>query len=195
MTDASKKTAAGRPGAAASAAEMNEFDDQPAPPLTSYGVEDWIALALFWGLAAVVFMQFFTRYVLNDSLAWTEEIARYLLIMVAFIGSGIAVRRLTHIHVEFFYVYLNKRVAFALSTLVDVIRIAFFAYATYLGWLVTQIMHFQSMVVIEWPMSIVYGSAFVGFGIMTARAVRVAIANWRAGESVLTRTATEGRHQ
>lgn len=189
MTDASKKTAA------ASATAVDEFDDQPAPPLASYGVEDWIALVLFWGLAGVVFMQFFTRYVLNDSLAWTEEIARYLLIMVAFIGGGIAVRRMTHIHVEFFYVYLNNRAAFALSTLVDVIRVAFFAYATYLGWLVTQIMHFQSMVVIEWPMSIVYGAAFVGFGIMTVRAVRVAIANWRAGESVLTRTATEGRHQ
>ena len=39
--------------------------------------EDWIAFVLFWALAFIVFLQFFTRYVLNDSLAWTEEIARY----------------------------------------------------------------------------------------------------------------------
>jgi TRAP-type C4-dicarboxylate transport system permease small subunit len=192
MSATSKNAAAGQSGAAAG---PDAFDDQPPPPLTSYGAEDWVALALFWGLAVVVFMQFFTRYVLNDSLAWTEEIARYLLIMVAFVGGGIAVRRMTHIHVEFFYVYLGRRAAFALSTLVDVVRIAFFAYATYLAWLVTRIMHSQSMVVIEWPMSIVYGGAFVGFAVMTLRAVRVAAANWRAGESVLTRTATEGRHQ
>ena len=30
--------------------------------------EDHIALALFWGLGFVVFLQFFTRYVLNSSL-------------------------------------------------------------------------------------------------------------------------------
>ena len=195
MNDSRKGSAAGTPGAAAPTADLSALDDQPPPPLASYGVEDWFALLLFWGLAIVVFMQFFTRYVLNDSLAWTEEIARYLLIMVAFVGGGMAVRRMSHIHVEFFYVYLSKRTAFALSTAVDVIRVAFFAYATYLGWRVTEIMQFQHMVVIEWPMSIVYGSAFIGFGVMTIRAVQVAIANWRSGESALTRTATEGRHQ
>ena len=34
--------------------------------------ENWIAFVLFWALAFIVFLQFFTRYILNDSLAWTE---------------------------------------------------------------------------------------------------------------------------
>ena len=194
MTTGQPDPVAAKGGAMPDAA-ISGLEDPPPPPLSSYGTEDWIALVVFWGLAIVVFLQFFTRYVLNDSLAWTEEIARYLLIMVAFIGGGMAVRRMSHIHVEFFYVYLSRRVAIVLSTVVDIIRIAFFAYATYLAWLVTELMAGQSMVVIEWPMSIVYGSAFVGFAIMTIRSVQVAIINWRAGDSVLTRTATEGRHQ
>ena len=33
--------------------------------------EDWIAIILFWTLAFIVFLQFFTRYILNDSLSWT----------------------------------------------------------------------------------------------------------------------------
>src|SRR5581483_10880878 len=101
------------------------------------GPEDWIAFGFFWLLAFVVFLQFFTRYILNDSLAWTEEIARYLLIGVAFIGAGMAVRKNSHIHVEFFYVYLPPRVAHALSTIVDLVRLAFYAYGMWLGWQVT----------------------------------------------------------
>ena len=163
--------------------------------LSDYGIEDWVAFVLFWGLAIVVFLQFFTRYVLNDSLAWTEEIARYLLICVAFIGSGMAARKNTHIHVEFFYVYLGKRAAFALSTAVDVIRILFYGYATWLGWKVAGIMQYQRMVVIDWPMSIVFGIGAAGFAILTLRSIQLAIGHWRAGESALTRVHAEGRHQ
>ncbi len=35
-------------------------------------------------MAICVILQFVTRYILNDSLAWTEEIAIYALIGVAF---------------------------------------------------------------------------------------------------------------
>ena len=61
--------------------------------------EDWLAFAVFWALAAIVFLQFFTRYVLNDSVAWTEEIARYGLIWVTFIGAVMVTRRNSHIAV------------------------------------------------------------------------------------------------
>ena len=81
-----------------------EFDVHDAPiDLGVYRVEDWIAFAFFWLLAATVFLQFFTRYALNDSAGWTEEISRYLLICTVFIGAAISVRKNNHIHVDFFY--------------------------------------------------------------------------------------------
>lgn len=163
--------------------------------LSEYGIEDWFAFAFFWGLAVVVFLQFFTRYVLNDSLAWTEEIARYLLICVTFVGAAMASRRQSHIAVEFFYLYFGRRLAAALSTFVDVIVVLFYAYATWLGWLVTQIMETQRMVVIDWPMSYVFGAATLGLAALTLRSAQVAWRHWREGSSPLTRVRTEGRHQ
>ena len=62
--------------------------------------EDWIAFALFWALALIVFLQFFTRYILNDSLSWTEEIARYGLMSLAFVGGAVVTRKKSHIAVE-----------------------------------------------------------------------------------------------
>ena len=54
--------------------------------------------------ALCVFYQFFTRYVLNDSAAWTEEIARYLLICIGVRRHrGGGARATRHIHVDFLY--------------------------------------------------------------------------------------------
>ncbi|MEO7811234.1 MAG: TRAP transporter small permease, partial [Usitatibacter sp.] len=84
--------------------EAGEFDiHDEAVDLSHYRFEDWAAFALFWVLATVIFYQFVTRYALNDSASWTEEIARYLLIAVAFVGAAVNVRKNNHIQVDFFY--------------------------------------------------------------------------------------------
>ncbi|MBM4325037.1 MAG: TRAP transporter small permease [Deltaproteobacteria bacterium] len=176
-------------------AQSKNTSNESEVNLKEYGPEDWVTLVFFWILAIVVFLQFFTRYALNNPLAWTEEIARYLLTCVAFLGGGIAVRRYSHIHVEFLYLYYPRGVAHFLSNLVDIIRVVFFGYATWLCLKVTLIMKTQPMVVVDWPMSIVYGICTVGIAAMTIRAVQVAIQNWRSGSSVLTRVGQEGRHQ
>ena len=176
---------------------LGTADDAANLKLSDYGLEDWLAFALFWLLAGIGALQFVTRYILNDSLAWTEEIARYVLMCLAFVGGGMAVRRFSHIHVEFLYVYLPRAVAVALSMAVDLVRIAFFAYGTWLCIQITLIMrdNNQRMVVIDWPMSIVFGTCAAGFVIMTLRAIQVTVINWRSGSSPLVRVHSEGRHQ
>ncbi|GAB4467535.1 MAG: TRAP transporter small permease [Burkholderiaceae bacterium] len=164
------------------------FDVHDAPvDLKVYRFEDWIALALFWLLAAVVFLQFFTRYALNDSASWTEEIARYLLISTVFVGAAIAVRKNNHVQVDFFYRVLPKPLTRALATLVDLVRIAFFGYAVHLTAALMLRIGGQPMSVVDWPIGIVYAVVLFGFALMTWRAVQVAVANWRRGASVLER--------
>lgn len=155
--------------------------------ISKYRFEEWIALVFFWGLAGVIFHQFFTRYALNDSAAWTEEIARYLLICVVFVGAAIGVRKNNHVQVDFFYRILPRPLMRLMSTLVDLARIAFLVYAAWLTWQLTQRIGGQRMSIIDWPIGIVYSVVLFGFVLMSFRAVQVAIANWRRGGSVLER--------
>jgi TRAP-type C4-dicarboxylate transport system permease small subunit len=165
-----------------------EFDVHDEPiDLAIYRFEDWISFGFFWLLAGTVFLQFFTRYALNDSAGWTEEIARYLLICTVFIGAAVSVRKNNHIHVDFFYRILPQRLMRVMSTLVDAARIAFFAYATWLTYLLMQRIGGQRMAVVDLPIGIMYGVVLAGFALMTWRAIGVARANWMRGASVLER--------
>lgn len=168
--------------------EKGEFHvvDEPVD-ISHYRFEDWIAFVIFWVLAIVIFYQFFTRYALNDSASWTEEIARYLLIAVVFVGAAINVRKNNHIQVDFFYRLLPRGVTRALSTLVDVLRILFLGYCIWLSYLLIEKIGSSRMAIIDWPIGILYGFVMAGFALMTWRALGVARDNWKRGESVLER--------
>lgn len=155
--------------------------------LSEYLFEDWISLGFFWLLGACVFYQFFTRYALNDSAAWTEEIARYLLISTVFVAIAASVRRTRHIHVDFLYRLVPASVGRVLSTLVDLVRIAFFGIATFLTVEMMQKMSALQMTIVDLPMNIIYSICAFGFLCSTVRSVQVAIENWKRGFSLLER--------
>ena len=164
------------------------FHTADAPSeLSHYLFEDWVSLVLFWVLGLNVFYQFFTRYVLNDSAAWTEEIARYLLIAITFVGIAAATRRTRHIHVDFLYRLIPDRLGRAFSTAIDVLRIAFFVVAVWLTWEMMGRLTYSKMTVVDLPVNIVYGFCLFGFACSAVRAVQVAIENWRRGWSILER--------
>ena len=149
--------------------------------------EAWAAVLLFWALAGVVFTQFFTRYALNNSAAWTEEIARYLLIGVVFVGASIGVAKNNHIQVDLLYRYLPAPACRALAVAVDVMRIAFLGAMTVYTVQMMQKMGTYQMTIIDLPMNIVYSVVLFGFAAMTLRSLWVARVHWRRGYSVLER--------
>ena len=164
------------------------FDEAPAAvDLKSFGIEDWIAIAIFWLMAVAVFLQFFTRYVLNDSFAWTEEIAVYCLIGVVFVGSAMCVRLTRHIHVDFLYRYLPERPGRILALAVGAVRIVFFGYVGWLFWKYASIISDERMTTIDLPKSIVFYTVIAAFVLMTLRAAQVFVQDLRRGYSPLER--------
>ncbi len=152
-------------------------DDEPVD-LSDLRWDDGPVLLLFWVLAFVVFLQFFTRYVLNDSLGWTEEIARYLLVGVAFVGSILAVRKNTHISVEFFYRYLPYKLRRILMTFVDGARIVFFVAMTVICIKLADRTN-QKMASIELSKAVIYWGVSAAFAVMVLYSIRITWLHWK----------------
>ena len=167
---------------AASFGEADDFVD-----LSDTIAEAWLALLFFWALGLTVLYQFITRYVFNDSAAWTEEIARYLLIATVFLGAVIGVAKNNHIQVDFFYRFMPKGLSRSVSLLTDVLRVAFLASASWLTWLLMQKMGNYQMTIVNLPMNIVYGVVLLAFVLMTWRSMWVMRWHWQQGYSVLER--------
>lgn len=162
--------------------------EDEAVDLSDTIVEGWVALALFWLLGLTVFYQFVTRYVLNDSAAWTEEVARYMLVGVVFIGAAIGVSKNTQIQVDFFYRYMPPGLSRWVSRLVDVLRTAFFVAAVVMTiQMMLKIGNQTRMTIVDLPMNIVYGMCLLGFAAMAWRSLQVARLHWKRGYSVLER--------
>ena len=162
-----------------------------AVDLSGTPIEAWAALVFFWALGLTVFYQFFTRYVLNDSAAWTEEIARYLLIATVFTGAAIGVAKNNHIQVDFFYRFMPAWLSRAMGLLVDVLRIAFFAAATFLTGQMMQKLGSYKMTIVDLPMNIVYAVVMAGFAAMCLRAIWVMRIHVQRGYTVLDRPGSE----
>ena len=194
MTDTTQNPAAAEP----LLDDDGHFHVTDAPvELSHYVFEDWLALGFFWLLGLCVFYQFFTRYVMNDSAAWTEEIARYLLMSTVFVAIAACVRRTRHIHVDFMYRLVPAAAGRAMSTMVDVIRFAFFAIATGLTIQMMTRMGALQMTIVDLPMNLIYGVCAFGFACATVRSVQVGIENWQRGFSMLERPehADRGDHR
>lgn len=169
--------------------QFHSVDD--AVDLSGTTPEAWVSLVFFWALGLTVFYQFFTRYVLNNSAAWTEEIARYLLIATVFTGAAIGVAKNNHIQVDFFYRFMPRPLSRALSVAVDLIRIAFFGAATVLTWQMMQKLGAYKMTVVDLPMNLVYAVVMAGFAAMFLRAIWVLRVHLRRGFTVLERPGSE----
>ena len=75
----------------------------------SLGLADTTLAVLLGVIVIVMFAQVFFRYVLNNSLSWSEEVVRFLFIWLTFFGAAINIRDQWHIRVDFFVTRLPKR--------------------------------------------------------------------------------------
>lgn len=57
----------------------------------------WLAIALLVSMLAIVDVAVFMRYVMNDALSWSEEIAKFVMVWLTFVVAPLGLRSGAHV--------------------------------------------------------------------------------------------------
>lgn len=140
-------------------------------------LEEFFVIILLFIMAVVVFWQVVCRFVLKASLPWSEELSRYILVWVTFLGASIGVKRCAHIGVEAFLMILPKKLRGFMNYIIAFICVIFclIVFKESLGIIEKQIVNSQVSPAMQIPMWWAYLAVPVGMILMSIRFVQTAI--------------------
>lgn len=84
-------------------------------------------------MATLVFVNVIARYVLNFSIIWAEEVSQYLMIWIAYLGAGLALREGRHVALEMLHDRLSAPLSRRVRIAVGGILLVFLGWVTILG--------------------------------------------------------------
>ncbi|NYT24555.1 TRAP transporter small permease [Alcaligenaceae bacterium] len=133
--------------------------------------EEILMVFLLSLMSVLIGAQVFMRYVLNDSLTWSEELARYAFIWATYIGVACAVKRNAHICVEAAVTKLPALYQRYAAILSHLLFIVFAVMVMKEGYALTvKIFSFgQKSSSMGIPMGWIYLAPTVGFGLVILR--------------------------
>jgi TRAP-type C4-dicarboxylate transport system permease small subunit len=138
----------------------------PAAPATAEAwfvrLNEWLMIALMAAMAVLVFSNVVSRYLFNYSLIWVEELTRYMMIWVGFLGSGLVLRYGAHIAVDVFQDLLPAAAAQAVRGVILALLAATFLSMTWLGFRYAGFAWDQETPVMNWRTGLVYLAVPIG---------------------------------
>ncbi|MCD8349029.1 MAG: TRAP transporter small permease [Planctomycetaceae bacterium] len=96
-------------------------------------IEEIIIVACLGVMTISIGLQVFMRYVVQASLSWSEELARYLFIFFVYAGISYGVKMKRHVRVEAFTMWLSPRKQAIIKLVSDILFLAFALFIIYYG--------------------------------------------------------------
>jgi len=88
-------------------------------------------------MVVIVFSNVVARYFLNSSLAWSEEISRFMLIWLAFLGSILAYVKNEHLGLDILIIVLPRKISRMVMILANLLVIVAICIILFGGWSIT----------------------------------------------------------
>ena len=123
-----------------------------------------LAVLVMTGLTLI---QVVLRYIFRMPLVWTEEASVFLMIWMAFVGAGVAMRRGAHIAMTLLVERFPPGLSRSFLTLSRLLMLAFLAVVAWQGWLLAMSVGGQRSPALAIPMTWPYltmpiGAVFMG---------------------------------
>ena len=142
-------------------------------------IEEYLVVPLVGVMVAIVILQVIFRYIVKGSLPWSEELARYLMVWITFIGASIGVKRGAHVGIEALILALPKKaqtIAEYLGIFISVIFCIVVLGASF-GIINRQIINQQISPAMRIPMWWAYAAIPGGTLLMTVRFIQALFKN------------------
>ncbi|GHC29217.1 C4-dicarboxylate ABC transporter permease [Kushneria pakistanensis] len=117
-------------------------------------------------IAGVVILQILGRLVLPAAPVWTEELSRYLFIMMIAVSAGLVMRRGKHISLELFHHRFGVRGACLYQLLISVVLAGFAWVILPYAWQYASIGAFQTSPALKVSMQWIFGATVVLFAMV-----------------------------
>lgn len=151
-------------------------------------LEESILTALLLGMAVIMGIQVFSRFVLRESLSWTEELTRYLFIWCGFLSVSYCTKRCISIKIEQFVAKFSRRNKAIIKVVNHTFELAFFFYMIPFAWsyMMSAVESGQVSPALSIPMYYVQAAPFVAFALVAFRILQRWIIEFRIarGENV-----------
>jgi len=134
----------------------------------------WLLILMLAAMACMVFANVVLRYTTNDSLVWAEEISRYMMIWITFLGAGLVLRFGGHIAIEDLHDKLPGIGGRILRTAIVALLMAFFAAMAWNGVDYLEATQYQTTPVTGVLFAWVYSALPIGFVLLMVHLALVA---------------------
>ena len=114
-------------------------------------------------MSVMVFANVVLRYTTGDSIVWAEELSRYLMIWLTFLGAGLVLRYGGHLAIDNVQDVVSARAGRILRIVILLCVLAFSAVMMWLGTVYIVRAWAQTTPVTELPFGLVYSALPVGF--------------------------------
>jgi len=122
----------------------------------------WIVTIIIAMMVINITAGVFFRYVLGNSLVWTEELSRYLMVWAGMLGSGLAMADGSHVGIDLLVDKCPPVLAHALRIIAKIIIQIFLTVVMIKSFVYLDTLKIQKSSAMEMPMVIPYLSVTVG---------------------------------
>lgn len=132
-----------------------------------------VAVAMLAAMALMVFANVVLRFTTDHSIFWVEEVSRYLMIWLTFIGAGPVLRYGGHIGIDTLQERFPRHGPW-LRALIFALLVPFFAFMVWIGIRYAMLTWGQTTPVMEIPVGAVYLAMPIGFALLLAHLLLMA---------------------